>query len=156
VIAAVLAALVLTSPHIMARPHVLALPLMVTWIAALIRAVDTARPPSWWLLPLITLWANLHGSFIFGLAMTGVIASEAIWLSPAPQRRRAAKDWIAFGFLALGAACLNPYGPELILATIRILSLGQALALIVEWRPQDFSKLGAYEIVVLAGVGLAL
>jgi len=93
-IAAVLAALVLTSPHIMARPHVLALPLMVTWIAALIRAVDTARPPSWWLLPVMTLWANLHGSFIFGLAMTGVIAGEAIWLAPAAQRRRAATDWI--------------------------------------------------------------
>ena len=113
-IAAVLAALVLTSPHIMARPHVLALPLMVTWIAALIRAVDTARPPSWWLIPLMTLWANLHGSFIFGLAMTGVIAGEAIWLAPAPQRRRAATDWIAFAALALGAACVNPYGPELI------------------------------------------
>jgi len=155
-LAAVLAALVLTSPHIMARPHVLALPLMVTWIAALIRAVDTARPPSWWLLPLLTLWANLHGSFIFGLAMTGVIAGEAIWLAPAPQRRRVATDWIAFAALALGAVCLNPYGPELILATIRILSLGQALALIVEWRPQDFSKLGAYEMVVLAGMGLAL
>ena len=155
-IAAVLAALVLTSPHIMARPHVLALPLMVTWIAALIRAVDTARPPSWWLIPLMTLWANLHGSFIFGLAMTGVIAGEAIWLAPAPQRRRAATDWIAFAALALGAACVNPYGPELILATFRILSLGQALSLIVEWRPQDFSKLDAYEMVVLAGIGLAL
>ncbi len=155
-LAAVLAALVLTSPHIMARPHVLALPLMVTWIAALIRAADTARPPSWWLLPLMTVWANLHGSFIFGLAMTGVIAGEAIWLAPAPQRRRAAKDWIAFGALALGAACVNPYGPELIMATIRILSLGQALSLIVEWRPQDFSKLGPYEIVVLAAIGLAL
>ncbi len=155
-IAAVLAALVLTSPHIMARPHVLALPLMVTWIAALIRAVDTARPPSWWLIPLMTLWANLHGCFIFGLAMTAVIAGEAIWLAPAPRRRRTAANWIAFGFLALGAACVKPYGPELILATIRILSLSQALSLIVEWRPQDFSKLGAYEMIVLAGVGLAL
>ena len=155
-LAAVLAALVLTSPHIMARPHVLALPLMVTWIAALIRAVDTARPPLWWLIPLMTLWANLHGSFIFGLAMTAVIAGEAIWLAPAPLRRGAAKHWIAFAALALGAACVNPYGPELILATIRILSLGQALSLIVEWRPHDFSKLGSYEIVVLAAMGLAL
>jgi len=155
-LAALLAALVLTSPHIMARPHVLALPLMVIWIAALIRAVDTARPPSWWLIPLMTLWANLHGSFIFGLAMTAVIAGEAIWLAPAPQRRGAAKHWIAFAALTLGAACVNPYGPELIRATIRILSLGQALSLIVEWRPQDFSRLGAYEMVVLAGVGLAL
>jgi len=104
----------------------------------------------------MTLWANLHGSFIFGLAMTAVIAGEAIWLAPAPQRRGAAKHWIAFAALTLGAACVNPYGPELIRATIRILSLGQALSLIVEWRPQDFSRLGAYEMVVLAGVGLAL
>ncbi len=75
----------------------------------------------------MTLWANLHGSFIFGLAMTAVIAGEAISLAPAAQRRHAATHWIAFAVLALGAACLNPYGPELILATIRILSLGQAL-----------------------------
>ena len=155
-IIAVLAALVLTSPHIMARPHVLALPLMVTWIAALIRAVDTARPPSWWLLPLMTLWTNLHGSFIFGLAMTSLIACEAIWLSPASQRRRAGKDWIVFGALTLGAACLNPYGAEMMLATFRILSLGQALSIIMEWRPEDFTKLGSYEIIVLAGLGSAL
>ena len=155
-IIAVLAALVLTSPHIMARPHVLALPLMVTWIAALIRAVDTARPPSWWLLPLMTLWTNLHGSFIFGLAMTSLIACEAIWLSPASQRRRAGKDWIVFGALTLGAACLNPYGAEMMLATFWILSLGQALSIIMEWRPEDFTKLGSYEIIVLAGLGLAL
>jgi hypothetical protein len=153
---AVLVALVLTAPHIVARPHVLALPVLVTFIAALIRAVDTARPPSWWLLPLMTLWANLHGSFIFGLAMTGLIAAEAIWLAPASSRARIARDWIAFGVLALVAACLNPYGPEMILATVRTLGLGQALSIINEWRPQDFTKLGPYEIIVLAGVGAAL
>jgi hypothetical protein len=153
---AVLVALVLTAPHIVARPHVLALPVLVTFIAALIRAVDTARPPSWWLLPLMTLWANLHGSFVFGLAMTGLIAAEAIWLAPASSRARIARDWIAFGVLALVAACLNPYGPEMILATVRTLGLGQALSIINEWRPQDFTKLGPYEIIVLAGVGAAL
>src|SRR5262245_46071929 len=65
----VLVALPLTAPHILARPHILALPLLVAWIAALIRSVDTRAAPSWFLLPLMTLWANLHGSFTFGLAM---------------------------------------------------------------------------------------
>jgi hypothetical protein len=153
---AVLIALVLTSPHIVARPHVLALPLIVTWTAALIRAVDTAQRPPWWLLPLMTLWANLHGSFIFGLAMAGVIAAEAVWVAPRPLRLGTAKSWIAFGVLALAAACLNPYGPEMILATLRTLGLGQALSIINEWRAQDFSKLGAYEIIVLAVAGFAL
>src|SRR5215831_11282049 len=62
-IIAVLVALVLLSPHILARPPMLALPFMVIWVAALIRAADTARAPSWWLLPVMTFWANLHGSF---------------------------------------------------------------------------------------------
>jgi hypothetical protein len=153
---AVLAALVLTAPHILARPHVLALPLMVTWIAALIRASDNARPPSWWLLPLMTLWANLHGSFLFGLAMTGLIGAEAIWLAPSSQRAHTATRWIAFGLLAFAAACLNPYGPEMILANVRTLALGQALSIIVEWRPQDFTTFGAYEMIVLAALGFAL
>ena len=52
------------APHILARPHVLALPVMVAWIATLIRAVDTRTSPPWLLLPLMTLWANLHGSYV--------------------------------------------------------------------------------------------
>jgi hypothetical protein len=153
---AVLAALVLTAPHLVARPHVLALPLLVIWIAELIRAVDDGRPPSWRLLPVMTLWANLHGSFLLGLAMTGLIAVEAIWRAPAEERLRAAKSWIVFGASALAAACINPYGPEILLANVHTLSLGQALSVINEWRPQDFSHLDAYEMIVLAAVGFAL
>ncbi|MGB7855419.1 MAG: hypothetical protein WBL48_05925, partial [Pseudolabrys sp.] len=54
-----LVALPLTAPHILARPHILALPLLVAWVATLIRSVDTRKAPSWLLLPLMTLWANL-------------------------------------------------------------------------------------------------
>ena len=156
VIIAVLAALVLTAPHMVARPHMLALPLLVIWIAELIRAVDDDRPPPWRLLPVITLWANLHGSFLFGLAMIGPIATEAIWRAPATERLRAAKSWILFGALAFAAACINPYGPEMLVANVRLLLLGQALPVIMEWRPEDFSHLGAYEMIMLAAVGLAL
>lgn len=75
---AVLCALSLTAPHILARPHILALPVMVAWIAALIRAVDTRSAPPWHLLPLMTLWTNLHGSFTFGLAMIAPIACSTL------------------------------------------------------------------------------
>ena len=150
---AVLAAFVLASPHILARPHMLALPLMVAWVAALIRAVDERRAPPWQLLPLMTLWANLHGSFTFGLAIIGAIACDALWNAPASERLRVARQWMLFGVLALAAACLNPYGPEMILVTFRTVALGDALSIITEWRPQDFSHLGAFEIIMLAGFG---
>jgi hypothetical protein len=153
---AVLAAFVLASPHILARPHVLALPLMVAWVAALIRAVDEKRAPPWHMLPLMILWANLHGSFTFGLAMIGAAACEALWNAPHAERRRVLRQWILFGVLALAAVCINPYGPEIILVTFRTIALGQALSIITEWRPQDFSHLGAFELIMLAGFGVAL
>jgi hypothetical protein len=156
VLIAVLAAFVLTSPHILARPHILAMPIMVAWVASLIRAIDERRTPSWHLLPLMTLWANLHGSFTFGLAMVGATACDALWNAPASQRFHVARHWVLFGLLALAAACINPYGPEMILVTFRTIALGQALQIITEWRPQDFSHLGAFEIIMLAGFGYAL
>jgi len=153
---AVLAAFVLASPHILARPHMLALPLMVAWVATLIRAVDEKRAPPWQMLPLMILWANLHGSFTFGIAMIGVAACEALWNAPHTELLRVVRQWILFGVLALAAACINPYGPEMILVTFRTIALGQALSIITEWRPQDFNHLGPFELIMLAGFGVAL
>ena len=44
----------------------------------------------------------------------------------------------------------------MILVTFRTIALGQALSTITEWRPQDFSHLGAFELIMLAGFGVAL
>src|SRR4051795_7137226 len=74
----VAAALALTVPHLLARPHVLALPVMVAWVGGLIAAADRRGAPSFWLLPLMLLWANLHGGFVFGLLLIGPIALDAI------------------------------------------------------------------------------
>ena len=63
------AALALTVPHLLARPHVLALPLMVAWVGGMIAAADRRSAPSFWMLPLMALWANLHGGFVFGLVL---------------------------------------------------------------------------------------
>jgi len=156
VLVAVLCALLLTAPHILARPHVLALPVMVAWIATLIRAVDTRAAPPWYALPLMMLWANLHGSFTFGLAMIAPIACDALWRATRSERPVVFRQWFLFALLALGAACVNPYGPEMILVTFRTVALGAALTTVAEWRSQDFTHLGAFEIIMLGTFGFAL
>jgi hypothetical protein len=156
VVVAVLAALILIAPHLLARPHVLAMPLMTAWFASLIRSNDEARPPDWRLLPAMTVWANLHGSFIFGLAMLAPLALEALYRADAGGRARVLRQWCVFGLLAVAAACVNPYGPSLILVLIRTVALGDALNIIIEWRPQDFSHLAGYEIVLLSAFAGAL
>src|ERR1041384_1202851 len=108
----VLAAFVLAAPHIVARPHALALPVMVFWTAGLVRALDARRAPSFWLLPLMALWANLHGGFTFGLLLVGACALEAAFFAESADRKAAAWRWVSFAALALLGACLTPYGVE--------------------------------------------
>lgn len=150
------AALALMVPHLLARPHVLAMPVMVGFVGGLVAAMDRRGAPSWWLLPLMALWANLHGGFVLGLALIGAGALDVVWHARPAARLPLFLKWLAFGVAALIAACLTPYGWESLLAARRILDLGQALALIGEWRAADFGDPGPLEIVVLVGIALAL
>ncbi len=156
VVIAAVWALLLAAPHLLVRPHALALPVMVAWVALLVNAADRRKAPSLFALPLMTLWANLHGGFVLGVALVGAFALDAVASSEPAERRPLLLRWIAFGIAALVASCITPYGYESLLASCRILTLGDALSLIGEWRPADFSHAGTLEFSVLALVALAL
>ena len=148
----VLAAVVLLSPHMLARPHVLTLPIMVAWAAALVRAMDERASPPYWALPLLTLWANLHGSVVLGIGLIGPAVLEALLQQDKSAWPRILRQWATFGALALLASCLTPYGPGSLLMPLTTLGAGHALNTIVEWRPQDFGHVGAFEVLLLAGI----
>ena len=151
-----LAAMVLSTPHFLARPHVLAMPVMVAWAHGLMTASERRQPPSFWLLPLIALWANLHGGFVFGLVLAGAFAIDALWNAEPSQRKPLALRWGVFGLAALAACCFTPYGWEAILASRKILDLGELLRLLSEWMPADFSRLSPFELAILALIAGAL
>lgn len=151
-----LAALVLTCGHLLARPHVLVLPIMMVWANGLMVASERREAPSFWLLPLIALWANLHGGFLFGLVLVGAFALDAMWNALPAQRLSLALRWAAFGIGALAACCVTPYGWGSILASLKILSLGELLHLIAEWMPANFSHIDAFELSILGLIGAAL
>jgi hypothetical protein len=152
----VMVALALMLDHLLARPHVLAMPVMVALVGGLVVAMDRRGAPSFALLPLIALWANLHGGFVLGLALIAPLGIEAIVHADARDRKALLLRWVLFGLAACAACCLTPYGWESLLAARRILNLGAALALIGEWRPADFGHPGPLELTVLAGFALAL
>ena len=151
-----LAALLLSVLHLFARPHVLVLPVMVAWVNGLLRASEQREPPSFWLLPLLALWANLHGGFVFGLVLVAPFALDALWNAERPLRMRLALRWALFGAAALLACCATPYGWDSILASRRILDLGELLHLIYEWMPVDFGYFGPFEACLLVAIGGAL
>ena len=148
----VIAAVILLAPHILARPHVLTLPIMVAWAAALVRCMDRRAPPPYWELPLLVLWANLHGSVVLALGLIGPAVLEALLDKKRSEWPRVMLRWLPFTALAVAACCLTPYGPDSLLMPIKTLGLGPALGWISEWRPQDFSHVGAFELLLLAGI----
>src|SRR4030081_2187214 len=129
---------------------------MVAWGGGLIAAADRRDAASFWLLPLMALWANLHGGFVFGLVLIAPIALDAVLSADVKARKALALGWAAFALAALGLSCCTPYGWNSLLASQRILGLGGALPLIREWKPADFGSVGALEVCLLLGIGLAL
>ena len=127
-------ALACIGPVLLARPHILALPLMVLWTAGLIDARARNRGPHLWLIAVMAIWANLHGGDFFGLAFIGPFALEALITAggqpvqsplseagqpalPAGHQGRithalsalinhikAIRGWVLFGLVALAAA----------------------------------------------------
>ncbi len=148
-------AFLLCLTHLLCRPHTLVSPILVLWTACLIRSAESGRSPSLWLLPFMTIWANMHASFLLGLVLIAPFAIEAA-LRRGQQRAAAAAKWAGFGVLALAAAAVSPYGIEQISAPFRIFDLGSAANLIGEMQPQDFSNLEPFEMVLLLGLAAAL
>jgi hypothetical protein len=148
----VIAAVVLLAPHMLARPHVLTLPIMVAWAAALVNCMDRRAPPPYWALPLLVLWANLHGSVVLALGLIGPVVLEALLDQKRSQWPRVLLRWLPFTALAVAACCLTPSGPDPLLMPLKTLGLGHALSWISEWRPQDFGQVGGFELLLLAGI----
>jgi hypothetical protein len=154
-IALVAIGLSLVTANLLARPHILALPIVAAWGAGLIAARARGRAPHLAFAALMTAWANLHGGFIFGLVLIGPFALEALMAAPAGARLLTARQWAAFVLAALAAALINPYGIDALLLPFRLMSV-ENLSRISEWRPQDFSHVGTMELALLTLLGLAL
>src|ERR1700722_6049857 len=137
-IATVAIGLSLLTANLVARPHVLALPLAAAWGAALIAARDRGRAPPLGLAALMVPWANMHGGFIFGLMLIGPFALEAVTEAPVGARLLPMRAWATFALAAFAAALINPYGLDALLFPFRLMSV-ENLSRISEWRPQDFS-----------------
>ncbi len=126
-------------PHLLARPHTLALPVLVAWCAALICARDEGRAPPLLAIPLMTLWANLHGSFMVGLALAGFLCAEAVWASTTPQQRwENLRRWGGFIVLGTIAALLTPNGVRGLLLPFNLLNMPTLQQSFSEWQSANF------------------
>jgi hypothetical protein len=138
-------------PMLLARPHVLTWPLLAFWTWLMLRAREQDRAPPLIAALLMAVWANMHGGFVFGLAIAGAFALEA--LVDSADRIRAFRQWLIFGLCCAAAVFINGNGVEGVIHPLRFTQL-QMLPLIDEWKPASLS-LTPYFFAVLA-ITLAL
>ena len=138
------------------RPYIFAYPLIVIWVAGLLDAVESNRPPSFLLLPVLTLWANIHGSFTFGLCIAAAMAVEAVFTAPPKDRSRTGVRWLIFFIAIFGFACVTPYGYGSMLPTLQVFWGNEALAYIPEWQPLSSDAAWPNMLMVLGLLFLAM
>jgi len=136
---------------LLARPHLLALPMLAGWLIALLRARERDRAPPLALAILLFVWANAHGSFMFGLVLAGGFGLEALVSAAPPDRLRVIRQWGLFGLVSLIAALATPGGVEGLLYPFYVNSLA-LLPLIAEWQPARFGSPTALEVLLLSGL----
>ena len=131
--------------HFLARPHVLSWLFTVIWFQLLDSAevAPENRRQLLWLPLLMLLWVNLHGGFLFGLALLGLycLAGTIRYLQAGAESRQAAawvKQLSAVGALSFLATFANPYGYRLHAHIYRYLSNRFLMNHIDEFRSPDF------------------
>ena len=101
----------------------------------------------------MVLWVNLHGSFMFGVALALYVAAEAV-LSPGSQIGRAdeMRRWGGFVIAAMACAFLNANGIDGLLEPFRITAMPTLQTSFIEWRSPDFQKFDPAEAWLLAAI----
>ena len=121
-------------PMMLARPHLLTWPLLAGWTLLLLRAREQDRAPPLVGALLMSLWANFHGSFVFGLAIAAAFGLEA--LAASADRARAFRQWLVFGLACAAGVFINGNGVEGVFHPLRFTHLAM-LPLIDEWKPSS-------------------
>ena len=112
------------------RPQALVLPLFVavTWLL-----VNDARAPSrrvFWTIPLLVLWANLHGTVTLGVLLVLLEVAADAW----PRRRPTARTSL-LAVLAAASLFASPYALHLSGYYHRVLFNGEFAKYLPDWMP---------------------
>jgi hypothetical protein len=154
--------------HLYARPHIVSWLFSLLWFAALARWERGSAPRRvlWLFAVSMVLWVNMHGGWVFGMAVFGVFVLAA-WIERLCTKdafgavlasKRAIAVSKAFLWSAVGTL-VNPYGWRLHAHVYRYLADRYLMNRIDEFRSPDFHGwaercFGFLVILLLAGLAV--
>jgi hypothetical protein len=134
------------------RPQVVSYLLTAVVVAAWLRTLDDHRL-RWWLVPLVWLWAMLHGMWPVAL-LVGAVATVGLALDRVPKG--VVVRATGLNLVCAVAAAVTPVGPSLYGAVVAV---GDRRAYFAEWLPPDWVswRSGGFAVLLAATlVGLWL
>lgn len=113
------------------------------------------RIAAWLFIPLVAVWANLHGSWVAGPALLGALAlgQAADGVVEGPVRLRRFGEAVLVCALALLASALSPDTWRMPLYPLRFLT-GFADYEVAEWHPLSLGNTCGASLAALAGLAL--
>ena len=127
-------------PQMEFRPQVFTFLLFASLLALLARHNYRGTAPLWLAVPLLGLWANLHGGFIVGLASLGVYTA-VVAIQDLIDRKglRRTTQLIILTIGATAATLLTPYGLGIWVAVMHALHNPLTRNVITDWQPLLFA-----------------
>jgi hypothetical protein len=132
----------------LARPHVLAWPLLAAWTIVLLKSDESGRPPKLWWVFLLTIWTNLHASFPLALPVAAAIGLDGC----IKNQWKHVREWISFGLTSVIAMSLNANGIAGVLQPFNISSLS-ILPFIDEWHASSITNSRIFYLLLVCGIG---
>jgi hypothetical protein len=106
-------------------------------LALVLLAADDGLDPRW-LVPVMWVWVNTHGSFPFGVGVLVLLAAGR-WLD---DHRRPVVELRALAWATLGTLLggINPIGPKILVFPLQLLNRRDAFKGVAEWEPPHFHR----------------
>jgi len=151
--------------HWLARPHLVTMLFTVIYLSILQR-VQEGRMKLLWLLPLLgVLWTNLHGGFLVGIVIVGLVGAGelagVLLAATAEERRKSLYSSIPYFVTAAGclaASLVNPYTYHLHVHLWEYLHDAKGMSMINEFQGTNFQGPLAifFEMMLILAGGAAV
>src|SRR5579872_2362055 len=144
--AILLVAAVAIGPQIQFRPQLFTFAMLSGLLAILARFNYRGRAQVWIAIPMLALWANLHGGFIIGIATLAIFSAAVLFQEFSEERGNQRGIWLlAITATATLATLANPYGLGIWRAVAHAMVNPHTAAVIDDWQSLPRSLLSMWQ-----------